>query len=255
MNTKLLTILAVFLFPSAAWAGSSESAPTSASELRLLGREWADARWNQSEPAPTSGGPRAKFGKIAQGFPSLILPGWSQWRQGHKTRAALFLGSEVAVWTSWLVFHVQGERREDSYADYAVQYAGVNGSNHDEEYWKAVAFYVSAADYNEDQRRNIRGGVEPEGPASYGPDQAWQWSSPERLDEFRQLRVSSLTAHDRAENVLALLLVTRAVAVADAIREAFLSDPDEPESEIGFHLRANPIRPEEGAEVGLRLRF
>ena len=253
MRTILMALLLVGSISGASLV-SAQAPPSSSYELRRMGREWATQRWDQSDPAPDNSPRTEKFRKIGEGFPSLLIPGWSQWRQGHKSRAAVFLAAEIGVWTSWAIFRVQGSRREDSYADYAVQFADVEGTDHDEAYWKAVAIYRNSEDYNEDLRRDERGGLDPEG-SPYTGEQAWQWQSPQRLDEYQQLRASSLTSYDRAENVLALALITRAVAVADAIREAFLADGVGDDGNVGLHMRANPLRPEEGAELGLRLRF
>ena len=117
--------------------------------------------------------------------------------------AVLLAGAEAGVWVSWWIFRVQGGRREDSYEEFAVNFAGVNGVDRAENYWKAVAIYISSDDYNENRRLDVRAGSELDGPV-YDGNLGWQWSSPIALEEYRRLRTSSLGAFDHAENVIAL---------------------------------------------------
>lgn len=53
---------------------------------------------------------------------SLVLPGAGQYYTGSKTKAALFLGVEVASWVGYSVFHSDGKKRERDYESFADQY-------------------------------------------------------------------------------------------------------------------------------------
>jgi hypothetical protein len=259
-RVKILGTHAVWLALLATGVSAQETAnaPRSAIELRAVGRELAADNWTQNPDGSLRGDTIAKekLKKVAEGLPSLLLPGWSQWRQGNHTRAALLAGAEAGVWASWVIFRVQGGRREDSYEEYAVNFAGVSGVAHNDDYWKALAVYISSEDYNENRRLDLRAGGEIDGPA-YDGDLAWRWRSPIALAEYRRLRTSSLGAFDHAENVLAFALLTRAIAVIDAVRTALVSDGDGAISSgrMGLHLHSQSIDGEPAAELGLRLSF
>jgi hypothetical protein len=219
--------------------------------IDVLARELAHQRWQQTavEPAPTPG-VGAKLVKAREGLYSLLVPGWSQLRQGHRTRAALLAGAEATVWTSWIVSRIQGEKREDAYQDYAVRFAGVQNTDRPEEYWKAVAQYIDSDAYNDGVQATLRLGEEPEGGPYVGSD-AWRWQSAARLDEYQRLRADSLGAFDRAETILLFAILTRAVAFADAVRSALQSE----DAALRLEFAPSASWSDPGARIGLRHEF
>ena len=235
------------LFPLCACSIAGAQAP-----IDVLAREVVEQRWQQTQPQPTPPiGVGTKLAKAREGLYSLLLPGWSQLRQGHHTRAALLAGAEATVWTTWIVSRLQGEKREDAYQDHAVRFAGVGGTDHAEEYWKAVAQYIDSDAYNDVVEATLRLGEEPEGGPYVGSD-AWRWQSDARLSEYRKLRADSLGAFDRAETVLLFAILTRAVAFADAVRTALLSDDD---AALQLEITPSSSWSDPGARIGLRHEF
>ena len=168
-----------------------------------------------TETAPVFGGDLGARAKHASY--SLLLPGWSQLRSGHNYRAAFFLTAEAAIWTSFAVFKVQGNSREDTYQDYATQFAEISSGDRDDDYWRTVGNYRSSEEYNEERRRDLRIGLDPEGPEYDGSD-AWRWQSESRYDEYNDLRRDANSAYDNADFVIVLALVNRLVAFVDALR-------------------------------------
>ncbi len=66
---------------------------------------------------------------------SLLLPGLGQRYLGETTPARVFFLLDVAIWTSFVVFTVQADLREDSYQEYARTFAGVTRLNHSDDYY------------------------------------------------------------------------------------------------------------------------
>ena len=158
-----------------------------------------------------------------------MLPGWSQYRAGHRTRAILFASAEVAIWGTWIFSEAQGNYRKDRYRDFAENFAGVGSRVHGDDYWRAVGLYRSSEDYNEIIRRDNRVAREEQeaagGPVTIGLDDgtvggsdAWFWTSERRFDEYGRLRSDSLSAFDRADLVIVFAIVNRVIAFADAVR-------------------------------------
>jgi hypothetical protein len=54
-------------------------------------------------------------------FYSLLIPGGGQVYTGSKTKAAIFLGVEAALWVGYFTFHSDGKSKEDEYINYAEQ--------------------------------------------------------------------------------------------------------------------------------------
>lgn len=150
---------------------------------------------------------------------SLLIPGWSHLRADQYGRAAFFAGAEAAIWISYGVFKTQGQRREDSYKDFATQFAGVRSTDHDDDYWKAVGRYLSNGDYNEVVRRDVRAGIEPEGPEYFVPDD-WLWRSDARFEQYQILRKDSNDAYHRADLTITWAIINRVISFVDAVRSA-----------------------------------
>jgi hypothetical protein len=148
---------------------------------------------------------------------SLLLPGWAQLRSHHTYRAAFFLTTEAAIWTSFAVFKSQGHSRENSYQEYAVNFAGIDAGSRDDNYWRSLGSYRDSDAYNEDRRRDLRIGLDPSGPEYAGGD-AWQWQSEARFEDYNALRRDANSAYDHADLVVVLALVNRLVSFIDAMR-------------------------------------
>lgn len=189
-----------------------------------------------------------RVGRIRHGAFSLLLPGWSQYRSGHRSRAIAFASAEAIIWGTWIFSEAQGGYRADRYEEFAQRFAGVGGAGHADEYWRAVGLYRSSEDYNVAVRREnrllieeqIRNGqtvtVGLEDGTVVGAD-AWEWSSDRRKQEYGRLRADSLSAYDRADLVLLFALVNRVVAFADAVRSG---PPSEGDADLSL-LRAGSL--------------
>ncbi len=177
---------------------------------------------------------------------SLVIPGWSQLRSGHKYRGAFFLTAEAAIWTSYIIFQSQGSSREGSYQDYAQNFAGVSSGDRDDDYWRSLGAYRSDGEYNEDRLRDLRAGIDPEGP-EYGANDAWLWQSEQRFDEYNALRRDSNSAYDNADLILVFALVNRLVSFVDAMRDAPPGATDEVEMGREHMFESGGV----GVDIGL----
>jgi len=201
-------------------AGLGSARADDGGRLSSIMRDSSDrAVAQQSHPdhvtAPVFGGEIGA--RLKHASHSLLLPGWSQLRSHHNYRAAFFLTTEAAIWTSFAVFKVQGHSRENTYQDYAVNFAGISPGSRDDSYWRALGVYRDSDAYNEDRRRDLRIGLDPSGPEYAGGD-AWQWQSEARFEDYNALRRDANSAFDNADLVVVLALVNRLVSFVDAMR-------------------------------------
>lgn len=162
---------------------------------------------------------------------SLILPGTGQEYIGSQRRARSMWTAETAVWTTYVLFTVQGGNREDKYKEMAGMFADVSG-NRDDGYYQAIAFYTTNYDYNIDVRREARY-IYPYDPAlqdqyvldhGYFGDDAWEWDDVGRQLEFRNTRTASKESYRRATLTLGFAVLNRMVSMIDVYLTFKLSD-------------------------------
>jgi hypothetical protein len=153
---------------------------------------------------------------------SLLLPGLGDWYAGRKDRAKTFFIVDAALWTSFIVFQVQGHRREDAYKQMAVDMAGVTSTGHSDDFYSEIGAYDNSGDYEtifkQDHRIDIWPEVGYEALESYYLEnrvsdfEEWAWANSEQRIDFRQLKTSSKNAYRRSKYVIALAVANRLVA-------------------------------------------
>ncbi len=171
---------------------------------------------------------------------SLVLPGTGQEYIGSHKRARGMWAGDAAVWTTYALFTVQGNNREDKYKEMAYLFADVSGDR-DDSYYQAIAFYTSSYDYNIDVRREARY-IYPYDPDL--PDQSsvlalqdqyvldhgyfggdgWEWDDVGRQLEYRNTRIASKESHRRATLTIGFAVLNRMVSMIDVYLTFKLSD-------------------------------
>ena len=163
---------------------------------------------------------------------SLIIPGLGQQAAGRNSRARVFYAIEAGIWTSFAIFQVQGNQREDRYQEFAEFTAGVDTEGKDDEYWRTIAQYERSdpgpGSANEFVRRQARalypGDVEAQqqylAENGYFEEDAWDWQNADNLAQYQNLRSSSLDSYDKAEISIFAAIANRVVSVIDAARVA-----------------------------------
>lgn len=153
---------------------------------------------------------------------SLLLPGLGDWYAGKKDRAKAFFIVDAALWSTFIVFQVQGHRREDSYQDYARTFAGVASTGHSDDYYSLIGQFNSSSEYESDFKKESRLDLWPD----VGYDaletyyvqnrvsdfEEWQWRSFDDRVDYRELRSSSKVAYRRSGYMLAAAALNRVVA-------------------------------------------
>lgn len=162
---------------------------------------------------------------------SMLLPGTGQQYIGSQKRARVMWTAEAAVWTTYALFTVQGNNREDRYKEMAGLYAGVSGDR-DDGYYQAIGFYTSNYEYNIDVRREARY-IYPYDPDlqdqyvlenGYFGNDGWEWDSLTRQLEYRDTRTASKESHRRATLTLGFAVLNRMVSMIDVYLTFKLSD-------------------------------
>jgi len=184
-----------------------------------------------------------------------LLPGAGEYYAGSRGRTKLFLATETLVWGAYLGFTYYGRRVRDDYRTYAASQAGADVDLHSEEYYNAMEKYTSSEEYNTDVRRQARM-LYPDSPEEqlayyrekgYFGDQEWEWKSESQWIEYRELRVKSRNAFQRAIYMTGLAVLNRGLSMIDS----FYLVKAYNESSIGLE-----IKPEVGRQLTIdRLRI
>lgn len=145
---------------------------------------------------------------------SLVLPGIGEYYGGSRKMAAVFLGTEIALWAGlFSCRYVEGWYRDDA-VSWAGAHANIDMSGRSSAYFVAVENYISIRDYNEAklQQRNLE--------ALYPEDNqhSWEWDSDRSRKKFEDLRVSSDTWKQRSLFVIGGIVLNHIVSSIDAVR-------------------------------------
>ena len=223
MRSALILFLGILSFSASVGAKEADQAFFSSEPLLLKGLaeykslSFADSiQVAEQMQTPLEGAEKGRVSTLKAVGLSVLLPGSGHWYLGSRNRAKLFFGIEAAGWTSFAGFLWYSNLREKDYQNYAVVHAGADPTGKEEQFWRSLTFYENRDEYNKIGRvTNLANPFYPE-IAFYN----WQWDSPESMQQYREMRNSSKTAHRRAIFTLALLGVERLVAAADAYRLA-----------------------------------
>lgn len=172
-----------------------------------------------------------QYSLAAEAGYSMLIPGLGHYQMGHEVRAKAFFGLEALTWFVIGASLWQGYKQEEGYKDYAVYYAGVDGTDHAGDYWEAVGSYSSndgPDGYNEAVRREARDLYYPDVDMINGYYEehkitgglSWSWQSERDYDRYNDLRHGSTQSYRRALYAVVFGLTMRVVSAIDAVRIA-----------------------------------
>ena len=153
---------------------------------------------------------------------SLLLPGLGHQYVGAKKTARAFYIVDAVIWTSFVVFLVQGDQREEDYQEFAQAFSGISTTDHSDDFYQVLSEYNSSDAYEEAIKAEGRIELYP----FVGGDQltdwfnsnrvgdyeTWMWDSEEHRREFRSQRSWSEQAYRNAEYTVAAAIANRLVA-------------------------------------------
>lgn len=236
-SAALLATLLIIGAAGQVWAGGPAEASFLQTEFHVLGGG-SSSRWQaQTQRGGLGfyqiggGGTPSEFGstadddqdkgpshtgeKVKAGLYSALLPGAGQFYNGHRQKAFIMGGIEVAIWTAYIVFDQQGGNKRDDAEEWAAIYAGTGGE-HEDRYWQNVGHYANSDAYNESILREARAlGETPNGLVSGGD--TWQWVNEDRRTGYGKLRADGNSAYDRRDFMILFAVINRAVSVVDAV--------------------------------------
>ncbi|UCF78726.1 MAG: hypothetical protein JSW03_00155 [Candidatus Eiseniibacteriota bacterium] len=266
MKSLSFTLILAALLVAPGPAPASEHALVPSTGMSLEARDPLSFALSEASPfgasnadvsdAVSSGGEGSGPSRVKAMALSVLLPGAGHYYAGKKGRANIFFLTESAIWTSFVVFEVQGYLRKGNYREYAELMAGVDAEGKPDEFYRALGQYMRSdpgpGSYNESIRREARA-LYPDDREmqeqyllenGYFGEDAWEWVSEEDQARYKSLRRKSQLSFRRATYMLGLAVANRILAAMDAARSVAgpAESPGEPLG-LRFELRPHPERP------------
>ena len=129
---------------------------------------------------------------------SLLLPGAGEYYSGDRKMATLFFGTEVVLWSAYVLLNWYGDLKADDYTLYAIAHAGVNPYKKDHEFYVDIEAYDNLIAYNDAMLQERR--FDDMYPENELYD--WSWDSETSIRQFERMRLKS----DRFKNTGALMI-------------------------------------------------
>src|SRR5215831_1060743 len=209
-------------------APAARALPSSSLALPLPAADLSQ-RLAEETVAPASESESKKPSNLGEVGRSLVLPGWGALHAGHRNVGLAFLVVEASLWTTVAVSSGQGGMRTHSFEQTAQIYAGIDLTQHDENYRKLVSSYQSSDEYNRLVVYRNAAALYYGDFASYTAyinthsltgANSWNWEDLDQWAHYQDLRRSSERAYQRARFAAAGLIVNRIVAAIVSSRMA-----------------------------------
>jgi hypothetical protein len=167
------------------------------------------------------------------GFPgflkSALIPGWGELSMSNKSGYA-FLAMELLLWSSHFFFLSEVKLREEEAYIYALQNAGINPGNRDEEYLVLLGKYNSSGfepgGYNEMVYRRAKSLFsDPYEQDQYIAENAiseeslfWNWESREHRRDYSIMRKNADHNRDYAKAVVGAIVANHLISMINSVR-------------------------------------
>ena len=201
---------------------------------------------------------------------SLTIPGWGQLTVGRKNSALIFGLAETGIWGSFTAFRIQSQLRRVASEHTALLLAGIDVSDRDENFRRAVGNYISSDQYNQlvvyrDAANLYLSDPNHSDPQKYREyiaahelkgDDAWQWQDVQSLLRYRGQRKDAHRASLHANGALGLAIVNRLISAFHAARVAE-SHPRAQQTGRSWRFEAVPADPGDPTafRIGVRAGF
>ena len=144
---------------------------------------------------------------------SFLLPGWGEYTLEKPNRGRIFILSETALWTSFAGALIVSNNYTDLFQAYAADYAGVETSGKDRQFWVDIGNYESLNGHNEEHLRfRYYDEIYP-----MNSEWHWEWTSEEKRLQYRDYRVASDTWALGAKFIAGSIVMNHIVSAIDAL--------------------------------------
>lgn len=141
---------------------------------------------------------------------SLLIPGWGQLSQGRRTVGYAFIAAEISLLSSIIGLRTHAGWLEDDFKTFASQHAGVSG-DWDRQYYIDIGNWMDRRSFNEERLRDRQFDRMYNNPAM-----DWTWDTDENRSHFKDIRISSDQARQRAVLFVGAVILNHLISSIEA---------------------------------------
>ncbi|MBN2103483.1 hypothetical protein JW835_05520 [bacterium] len=174
---------------------------------------------------------------------SFLMPGAGEYYLGDRKMAALFFGTELALWSSYFILNWYSDLKADDYTLYAIAHAGVNPRGKDHQFYVDIEAYENLIAYNDAMLQERR-------PQDMYPENGlydWSWDSKASMHRFERMRLNSDRFKNAGVFMIGGVILNHLVSGIDAMRIARKSS-ESVQSRMHVHFAGLP-------EGGMQVTF
>jgi len=161
---------------------------------------------------------------------SFLIPGLGEYYAGSEKMAKIFLGTEIALWTTYAGLRVYGSWREKDYKNFAITHAHINPKGKEHDYFVNIEHFDDIETYNQTKlkQRDVDA-LYPE-----NEEYTWKWDSKKNRLKYEQIRMSSDRSFSNSVLIIGVVVLNHIVSGIDAMRIAIKADKKPSDLKAGF---------------------
>lgn len=165
---------------------------------------------------------------------SLAIPGWGEYKLGHKSQAYTFFTAEALLITTAAGLYYFSNERTDDFKNYASLHAGVNKSGKTDNFWISIGNYDNTALYNEQKNIDRNFGARYD-----SPSEQWRWDNSGNRKAYDKIRIEAANMETLSYYAVGAVLANHLLSAMNASFQAGnLNIEVNPEISGGVNLEA-----------------
>jgi hypothetical protein len=145
---------------------------------------------------------------------SLVIPGMGELYAGSFESGKYHLIAESGLWLTYAGFRIHANHLEQDARTFAVQHAGADFNQKDDQYSVNIGNFNTTDEYNQTKLRNREYSL------IYASEQYnWSWDSDANRSRFRDLRIRSGEVRNNSKFVIAAVVINHLVSAFSAARK------------------------------------
>jgi hypothetical protein len=146
---------------------------------------------------------------------SLLVPGMGELYAGSFETGKYHLIAEGGLWLTYAGFRIHANSLQQDAQTFAVQHAGANFDNKDDQYPVNIGNFINTDEYNLTRLRNRESDF-----LYSGSQYSWQWDSDANRTQFKDLRIRSGEVKNNSKFVIAAVIVNHLLSAFSAGKKA-----------------------------------
>ncbi len=142
---------------------------------------------------------------------SILIPGWGEYAMNARVRGKIFMSAEAGMWISYASLAFYENIQDKDMRSFVKAHSGASEFHGSSQYWVDMGSFLSWEDHKEEMLM-VR---MPE--KIYDEKYAWDWSSVEDANTFRDIRIKKDRTAHRMSFLIGGMVLNRMISVLDVL--------------------------------------